>query len=244
MSFLFRFLYFIKRKTRSLFVLRKIHFIGDSHTEVFWNMEFSPLYFWKITPKIKVVHGATATGLANPNSKTQAFSIFEKYLKEEVNKNDYVVFQLGEVDCGFAIWYRAEKHRLSIQKQTQLAIDNYSSLIQKSSAINDKKTIICSAVLPTIQDGNNFGEVANLRKEVKANIKERTLLTLKFNSMLKQMADKNSLAFIDLDPYLLNKKNSVIHSKFLHKDPTNHHLNPSSLAKIISKELSSIVSNF
>ena len=242
MTFLFRFLYFIKRKIRALFVLRKIHFIGDSHTEVFWNMEFSPLYFWRLTPKIKVVHGATATGLTNPNSKTQALDIFENYLKKEVNKNDYVVFQLGEVDCGFAIWYRAEKHGLSIQKQTLLAIDNYSILIQKASAINGKKTIICSAVLPTIQDGNNFGEVANLRKEVKANIIERTQLTLNFNRMLRQLAEKNHLPFINLDQSLLNEKTSVIHSKFLHKDTTNHHLDPSSLAKIISKELNFIIS--
>tara|TARA_B100000925_G_scaffold289317_1_gene271921 strand:+ start:2864 stop:3598 length:735 start_codon:yes stop_codon:yes gene_type:complete len=242
MTFLFRFLYFIKRKIRALFVLRKIHFIGDSHTEVFWNMEFSPWYFWRLTPKIKVVHGATATGLTNPNSKTQALDIFENYLKKEVNKNDYVVFQLGEVDCGFAIWYRAEKHGLSIQKQTLLAIDNYSILIQKASAINGKKTIICSAVLPTIQDGNNFGEVANLRKEVKANIIERTQLTLNFNRMLRQLAEKNHLPFINLDQSLLNEKTSVIHSKFLHKDTTNHHLDPSSLAKIISKELNFIIS--
>ena len=244
MTFLFRFLYFIKKKIRALFVLRKIHFIGDSHTEVFWNMEFSPWYFWRLTPKIKVVHGATATGLANPNSKTQALSIFENYLKKEVNKDDYVFFQLGEVDCGFAIWYRAEKHGLSIQKQTQLAIDNYTSLILKASAINGKKIIICSAVLPTIQENNNFGEVANLRKEVKANIKERTQLTLEFNKKLRRLADKNHLAFMDLDQSLLNEKTGVIHSKFLHKDSTNHHLDPSSIAKIISKELNIIISKF
>ena len=242
MSFLFRFLYLVKRKIRALFFLRKIHFIGDSHTEVFWNMELSPWYFWKLTPEIKIVHGATATGLANPNSKTRALTIFENHLKEKVNKDDYVVFQLGEVDCGFAIWYRAEKHGLSIQKQTQLAIDNYSSLIQKSRAINGKKTIICSAVLPTLHDGNVYGEVANLRKEVKANIKERTQLTLDFNRILKQLAEKNKLGFMDLDQYLFNKKTGIIHYKFLHKDPTNHHLNPSKLTKIISKELNFIIS--
>jgi len=70
-----------------------------------------------------------------------------------------------------------------------------------------KKTIICSAVLPTIQEGSNFGEVANLRKEVKANIKERTQLTLDFNRMLRELAEKNRLAFINLDQSLLNEKN-------------------------------------
>ena len=83
--------------------------------------------------------------------------------------------------------------------------------------------------------------MANLRKEIKTNIKERTQLTLDFNSMLKQLAEKNGLRFIDLDQHLLNEKTSVIHSKFLH---TNHHLDSSSLAKIISKELNFIVSKF
>ena len=109
---------------------------------------------------------------------------------------------------------------------------------------NGKKIIICSAVLPTIQENNNFGEVANLRKEVKANIKERTQLTLEFNKKLRRLADKNHLAFMDLDQSLLNEKTGVIHSKFLHKDSTNHHLDPSSIAKIISKELNIIISKF
>ena len=86
--------------------------------------------------------------------------------------------------------------------------------------------------------------MANLRKEVKANIKERTRLTLDFNRMLRQLTEKNRLAFIDLDQSLLNEKTSIIHSKFLHKDSTNHHLDPSSLAKIISKELNIIISKF
>ena len=87
-----------------------------------------------------------------------------------------------------------------------------------------------SAVLysPTIQEGSNFGEVANLRKEVKANIKERTQLTLDFNRMLRQLAEKNHFSLYRFRPISLNEKTSIIHSKFLHKDSTNHHLDPSS----------------
>ena len=79
---------------------------------------------------------------------------------------------------------------LSIQKQTQLAIDNYSSLIQKSRAINGKKTIVCSAVLPTYMM-IILWRGGQPRKEVKANIKERTQLTLDYNRMLKKLAEKN-----------------------------------------------------
>lgn len=241
MPFFYRLLYFIKRKSRPFIGFKRVHFIGDSHADVFWDMEFSPLYFWKIIPKIKVVHGATASGLSNPNSKTKALTIFEDYIKNKVKKNDYVVFQLGEVDCGFTIWYRAEKHNISVEEQTDLAIKNYGSLLQKARAINGNKTIICSAVLPTIQDNSPLGEVANLRKEVKASIIDRTRLTLDFNTRLKNYAKKYNLGFLDLDKKLFDNKTKTLYSSFLHEDPTNHHLNVKELSKTIHKELNDLI---
>ena len=70
------------------------------------------------------------------------------------------------------------------------------------------------------------------------------LLVIKLKILLdiQSEIDVGRLHFA-IDQFLLNEKTSVIHTKFLHKDPTNHHLNPSSLAKIISKELSFIISN-
>jgi len=240
-SLICRLLYFIKKLFRLFFDLKRVHFIGDSHTDVFWYMDFSPLYFWKIAPKIKVVHGATASGLLNPNSKTKALVSFKEYLKNEVKKDDYVVFQLGEVDCGFTIWYRAEKHGLSVEKQTDLAIKNYLSLVKEAKSINGNKTIVCSAVLPTIKDKKSLGSVASLRKEVEASIVDRTNLTLDFNARLEDCVKALCLNFISLDKYLFNKKTKIIYPKFLHKDPANHHLNPKELSKIINKELAFLI---
>lgn len=214
-----------------------VHFIGDSHADIFWQMEFSPFYFWNIIPKIKVVHGATTTGLANPNSKTQALKIFETYIQEEIKTNHYVVFQLGEVDCGFAIWYRAEKHQISIDEQLNQALNNYTRLLNKTMSINGHKTIVCSAILPTIQDGQNFGQVANLRREVKANLNERTALSLRFNAALQKICNTNSLIFLNLDQYLLDPKKQILKAHFLHHDPTNHHLNPKPLMAVLNTEL-------
>ena len=84
----------LKRKSRPFLASNRIHFIGDSHVEVFWYMEFSPYYFWKIIPKIKVVHGATASGLSNPNSKTKAIVNFKYYIKKEVKKMIMFYFNL------------------------------------------------------------------------------------------------------------------------------------------------------
>jgi len=234
-------IYQLKKRVRPLLNPKTVHFIGDSHADVFWQMEFSPLYFWKIVPKIKIVHGATATGLANPNSQTKALKIFESYIQKEIKANHYVVFQLGEVDCGFAIWYRAEKHQISVDEQLHQALSNYSKLINKTKAINGHKTIVCSAILPTIQDGQNFGQVANLRREVNASLHERTALSLRFNAALQKICTTNSLSFLNLDPHLLDQKKQILKACFLHDDPTNHHLNPKPLMKVLNTVLNKTI---
>lgn len=238
-----RLIYFFKRRLRLLFKKKVVHFIGDSHTDVFWHMEFSPFYFWKITPKIKIVHGATATGLTNPNSQTNAWQQFKNYLSNEVEKDDFVVFQLGEVDCGFAIWYRAEKYNISIDKQMTMAVENYSALISHSMNVVGKNVIICSAVLPTIKDHKSLGEVANLRKEVKESIKNRTNLTLSFNRSLHALAKDKGLRFLNMDDDLLNQYTGIVYSKFLHPDLKDHHLNPAPLSKLIYPKLMRLISN-
>lgn len=57
--------------------------IGDSHTEVFNYIHthklFSGYYF-----NTSIVHGATASGIDNPNSKTKAKKVFDYYLNENI----------------------------------------------------------------------------------------------------------------------------------------------------------------
>jgi hypothetical protein len=228
-----RLLYLIKRVYRSLFVSSQMHAIGDSHVDVFWDMEFSPLYFWWAKIKIKVVHGATATGLENPNSKTKAKENFKEYIQNEVRKNDIVVFQLGEVDCGFAIWYRSKKHNLSVEDQVNMALNNYMALVQLAED-KEAKVFVCSTVLPTIQDNQNMGEVANLRKEIDVSLKERTELTLNFNEKIALLLKNKSTTFLNFDDLLLDKKTKLVKTIFLNKDPNNHHLDHSSYSKIIN----------
>ncbi len=91
-------------------------------------------------------------GLANPHSQTQAMPIFMEYL-HRLNSLDHVVFCLGEVDCGFVIWYRAEKYGTSIMEQFELSLENYFNLIDAYlKELLAANVIVCSTPLPTIPD--------------------------------------------------------------------------------------------
>src|SRR5437868_13248582 len=142
---------------------RVLHCIGDSHMQ---NFKFlSKEYLLPRTDmRFCVVQGATNMGLANPHSKTQAMPVFKGYLRQ-VAPEDCVVFCLGEVDCGFVIWYRADKYGTPPHEQFELSLTNYIELIEAYlKRIPPANVIVCSVPLPTIPDHQMVkGDVANKR---------------------------------------------------------------------------------
>jgi len=204
-----------------------IHCIGDSHTGVFEYIQEN--FTWKKTKfRFCIVPGATAMGLANPNSKTDAIGTYRKYLKT-VPKTHNLLFSLGEVDCGFVIWYRAKKHGLTVDEQFDLSLGNYKSFLDEVRIQGFKSIFVLSATLPTIQDGQDWGEIAKLRaeqltrKEVRVSLKERTELTRRYNQELRNYCALNGLNFIDLESDTLDQATGLVQSKFLNKDALDFH---------------------
>ena len=121
----------------------------------------------------------------------------------------------------------------------QAALATYIDLINKSVIPITKNIIICSAVLPTISDNTDLGEVANLRKEVKASQMDRTEMTLIFNKGLKKYSAQNYLFYVDLDSCLLDQNTKVISDQFLNLDGTDHHPEPDKIAAVYNNKLNS-----
>ncbi len=87
---------------------QRLIFLGDSHLYHFnyiGRNRLLPPYFFEC----RIVGGATLQGLANPYSKTNAIQVFTQYLVQNQKPHKALIFQLGEVDCGFLIWYRQKK---------------------------------------------------------------------------------------------------------------------------------------
>ena len=100
--------------------------------------------------------------------------------------------------------------------------------------------IICSTPLPTIFDDQQWGEVANARREVRASLRERTDLTLKYNSSLRNFCKKNGITYLDFESDILDLNKGIVHSQFLNKNPLDHHLDSLEMFPILTSKLTQL----
>lgn len=218
----------------------KILFQGDSHITYFKyaaNHNMLPNQHNYVTQQ---VNAATAQGLTNPNSKTNALVEFRQKLN--VEKPDCILTHLGEVDCGFVIWYWAEKGIRTIEEQVTLSINNYITYLKEAKELV-KYIIVTSPTLPTIKDdaySDKYNTVANLRKEIKATQTERTKLTLQYDELLKERCAVEGFIYIQCTSDLLNTEGQIS-DKYLHINKHNHHLNNAMISPIWAKKLFDIL---
>jgi hypothetical protein len=84
------------------------------------------------------------------------------------------------------------------------AIASYSRFLLEVAASFE---VVCvSTPLPTIQDGNDWGDVANARREVTATLVERTTLTLQFNRQMRAFCTQHHIRYIMLDDVSLGDR--------------------------------------
>jgi hypothetical protein len=198
--------------------LNEILVFGDSHAQVFYHRRIKECMdgcFFNIYK----VGGATASGLANPNSKTRAYQVYRRAL--ENSRARAVVVLLGEVDTGFVIWYRAQKYNEPIRAMLDLTLETYSKFLLEIKK-QGLGVVVISAPLPTIQDGNDWGDIAKARREVKASLRDRTDLTLEFNRRVHAFCVQNNLIFVNLDPHCLDES-GLVSPRLLSSDRNNHH---------------------
>lgn len=215
--------------------MSEILVLGDSHAEVFSHESMAselPDYMFNVIS----VGGATISGLENPNSKTQAMPIFQSALS--VSSARIAITLLGEVDTGFVIWYRAEKYNMPVDIMFDIAVRNYQRFL---SGLRENRAVVCvSTPLPTILDGNDWGEIANARREVKASQSQRTELTMAFNQGMRQFCDETGIDYLMLDGDSVGA-NGLVRSELRNRDPKDHHYDQPAYARLIAGSLRSVL---
>jgi len=205
--------------------------LGDSHASVFRSEHMAremPGFRFEVI----AVGGATVSGLPNPNPVSQAMPQFRAALAATVARKVIVI--MGEVDTGFVIWYRAQKYETSVDEMCALALEQYQQLLLD---IGRSFNVICiSTPLPTILDHTDWGEVANLRKEVTASQSQRTELTLRFNMAMQDFCERHAIHYLALDKVSLGD-DGLLKDGLRNPDPSDHHYDPLAYAALIAPVL-------
>jgi hypothetical protein len=206
--------------------------IGDSHVRVMSRVRLAHAWFLPVP-----LDGATASGIANPQSKTSSLQRFTERLAR-ARPWQHVLIELGEVDCGFLIWHRAKRRELSVDRQLEYTIDAYASFIERVAAMSFRSVSVMSVPLPTIgDDPESWGEVANMRKTVTVPQTERTALTLRFNAALERRCAVLGVPFVDVTTGHLDPGTGLIDGSFVRATHHDHHLADAPFAALIGRQL-------
>lgn len=214
------------------------HIVGDSHVRVF---RYANDMRWINRPCVYTeIGGATAVGLRNPNtSQTNAIGHYKDALIP-LRTGISPVIHLGEVDCGYLIWYRAQKFDEPVDLQMSQSLQAYFEFVDTLKNAGYPEIVVTGASLPTIRDGTDWGQIQNLRREVTASLADRTALTLRYNERLKDGASKRGVQFIDIADALVDDRTGVIHEYYRHPDPADHHLHPERAGRLWAEKLNSL----
>lgn len=197
-----------------------IECLGDSHVNIFSMLNRKRcLSRWHF--RVTVVRGATAFGLANPNSRTNAFKIFSGWL-DKMSSDSIVLFMLGEVDVGYLIWVRSKQTGEDPYYLLDQALSRYFGFLEQRTG-RFRKLVLVSVPLPAVGDNHSDEAMLDLRKGLTSSQRERTDLTLEYNRRLGIWARGKGAYFIDMDDLLLDPRTRLLKRKYVQTSVIDHH---------------------
>ncbi|WP_136987705.1 hypothetical protein [Synechococcus sp. UW69] len=209
---------------------KKILLLGDSHAHVFKLVERS---MSKLMISHCIVTGSSAQGAVNPHSKTNALAIFKDKLDKYANSHTHCMTMLGEVDCGYVIWFRKTKYNDSIRSQLKRSLNNYFEFLKKEveNYFEPNHILICCVVPPTIRDNTDKRFLKGARTQVTASQSERSKLTEAYNYYLKKLCTKRGYKFVNTYENLIDQVTRLPKISLLNSNPYDHHLDASKTYK-------------
>ncbi|MEO6634069.1 MAG: hypothetical protein ABIN41_00500 [Devosia sp.] len=150
------------------------------------------------------------------------------------------VIHLGEVDCGFVIWWRAAKYGEPVDHQLKVAIEAQLAFVDTLLSAGYSTVVLTAPSPPTIREGIDWGDVANLRREVNVPLKQRTALALEYAQRIGEGAALRGLPYIDFLSITLDPSTGVLLDDFRHPDPRDHHLHPDRMATVWAGALNAL----
>lgn len=215
-----------------------VYYLGDSHVRYFRRADRLGLLMPHEVSGIEV-GGATAVGMRNPN----AIGRFREWIRDKPRES-IITIHLGEVDCGFVIWYRAAKYDESVDSQMNQSIEAYFEFVDELLDAGFERIIVTAATLPTITDNDQVGEVAIKRGSITATQLQRTELTLRYNRLLEENALHRGLPFADISSHVLDPLTGLVDNRMRNPNPEDHHMRGNLAAVYWAQELQAAIATY
>lgn len=212
--------------------MERIKVLGDSHIQAF-DVYSGDLYKFDTS----IVHGATARGAINPNTKTNALNIFKEHLKKD--KADRIIICLGEVDCGYLIWYKHKFDGLDPIEQMEESLNRLYAFVKAEvlPLYKPSQIVLMGSIPPTIKDNTDKRYLAGARSKVDTPLKDRIELTNLYNKRMKEICNSEGWKCIDVTNEIVEANGIDIKEHYLNANPFDHHLNPKSHLELILEHL-------
>jgi hypothetical protein len=199
--------------------LGRLHVVvlGDSHSEALKGWR-SRRYWFSVTS----IGGATASGIRNPNSETEALPRFRARL-QDARPWQPVMVMLGEVDCGYIIFRRTATAGVTLEESFAETIRRYVDFLESEIA-PCWRPIVMSVPLPALpDDSSQWGEVAQRRADVQVSQRDRTDMTLRFNDRMRCVCAERGWRFVDSTTGQIDPTTGLLRPDLV-RDDGDHHL--------------------
>lgn len=199
----------------------KLIVFGDSHIEM----------YRPFVTDLCAVAGATAYGLINENSVTNAKGQFTSFITS--TSSNYIISCLGEVDCNSLVWKKRET--MSWKDLVKESIDRYINFLSQFSC----KFIVSCVPLPPVELYNvppfSTKPAQPFRIQVDWDKRLRTDIVNYFNLSMFNLCKQNDIFFLDFTEE--TKNNSGLLNMDFAINSNNTHLDPIKMKSIIYKKL-------
>ncbi|WP_460604859.1 hypothetical protein [Jatrophihabitans fulvus] len=191
--------------------------VGDSHIEPLRDLHDTGA-LPKTRVRVESVGGATASGIANPNSRTQARPRFERALTLTTRRYS-VLACLGEVDAGFLVFAGGDP-----KQRCDAALAKYFTFLDEWVLQRGRTLLVVTVVPPLVEDYATWKGLQGQRRKVDASWQQRSDITRYWNGELERWCAQHDVPLLDLWSRVTDPATGRVLSEYVNDDPRDHHL--------------------
>ena len=181
--------------------------IGCSHVRYFRYLQLNQEKFFegKVHLECYEFGGATAYGLGNEHSQAGTLPA-TRQLRARLRQAGRVLVYFGEVDCRRAAWKAAATSGRPIEEMIAESAARLQAYLSREILPHNQTVLLVGAKPQIIADEDFYNNSLEDERTVFQPLAERERITLLFNSLARQSAERLKIDYADIDHVLVDDK--------------------------------------